>query len=611
MSQERTIRLILPTAAAAGVMWLMAFVLSIGDAAHQQQHHANKRLGVLYELSSARAHLERELNSRLFLASGLITYVSLNPALGEDEFRVFAAELMSEAPEFYAVQLAPRNGAKLAYPPADQRMHTDYDLFAHPEWADAARRATERGESVVGGPETLPDGTRVIVSQTPVYAAASELGRENGDLWGVVNLLIDLDALLRVSGVREETDGLLYAIRCGGLGSGGAGVFFGADKVFERDPVVNRIHFWSGSWQIAAVPEAGWGGSAPGTWELRLTSVSIVLLTGMLIWFLVWGRFALRKEINDRRRMENALRESERKLYTLMQNLPGMAYQCRPDENWTMDFVSRGCVELTGYQPNDLIGNRVISYGDIIHPEDRDEVHRSVMKSVEERCSFNEVYRIRTAHRKLKWMWEQGAGVRNEEGELVAIEGFILDITVRKQLEDELEKRSLQDGLTGISNRLFFDERFALEWSRAERSQTSLAIIMCDIDFFKLYNDTYGHPAGDKCLAIVAHELKATLRRATDFAARYGGEEFVVVLPETSEEGACFVAERLRQAVLEQCIPHQSSPVCDWVTVSLGVSACRPPPGTPSQRLVEAADHALYNAKRNGRNRAEKCAFAN
>lgn len=166
-----------------------------------------------------------------------------------------------------------------------------------------------------------------------------------------------------------------------------------------------------------------------------------------------------------------------------------------------------------------------------------------------------------------------------------------------------LQKLSSQDGLTGIANRRYFDETLEKEWKRAIRQQNTISLIMLDIDFFKLYNDHYGHQGGDDCLKVVAAALEETLHRDTDFLARYGGEEFSAILPDTKQEGAMKIAETMRAAVQDKKLPHAKSKVSDYVSISVGVGTCIPERGSTPDSLIAIADQALYQAKETGRNR--------
>lgn len=169
-----------------------------------------------------------------------------------------------------------------------------------------------------------------------------------------------------------------------------------------------------------------------------------------------------------------------------------------------------------------------------------------------------------------------------------------------------LQKLSSLDGLTGIPNRRRFDEGLKAEWQRAIRHSSSISLIMLDIDFFKLYNDTYGHQRGDDCLKQVAQTLVESVHRETDMVARYGGEEFTAILPETGFEGAFSVAETMRANVEQQNIAHENSKVSDHVTISVGVATWVPERDSQANELITLADQALYKAKEKGRNRVER-----
>ncbi|MEL6931421.1 MAG: diguanylate cyclase, partial [Cyanobacteria bacterium J06600_6] len=160
------------------------------------------------------------------------------------------------------------------------------------------------------------------------------------------------------------------------------------------------------------------------------------------------------------------------------------------------------------------------------------------------------------------------------------------------------------DGLTKIANRRFFDHFIKQQWSKCQRNEQDLAVILCDVDFFKIYNDTYGHQEGDNCLQKVALVLNESVR-GNDLAARYGGEEFVIVLPNSNTETANIVAKRIRAKLKAMQIPHPGSTVSQYVSISMGISSACHNKAISPQELIEMADKALYQAKKQGRDRAE------
>ncbi len=190
--------------------------------------------------------------------------------------------------------------------------------------------------------------------------------------------------------------------------------------------------------------------------------------------------------------------------------------------------------------------------------------------------------------------------VTREKGDLEILVQILIDQGDDSAQEGE---KARIDGLTQIANRRRFDEYLLQEWSRHIRMQQPLSLLICDVDHFKLYNDGQGHQAGDECLKSVAKAINQCYR-AGDLVARYGGEEFAMVLPQTNRAGAVQVAERVRAAVAAAALPHPASPVCDRVTVSIGVASITPPPHAPSdaRTLIQQADRHLYLAKKLGRN---------
>lgn len=177
-----------------------------------------------------------------------------------------------------------------------------------------------------------------------------------------------------------------------------------------------------------------------------------------------------------------------------------------------------------------------------------------------------------------------------------------IDITQRQQTLAILQKLAAFDGLTQIANRRCFDETLEREWRRMVREEEPISLILCDVDHFKMYNDTYGHQAGDDCLQKVASAIAQAAQRPGDLVARYGGEEFALILPSTPSQGAVTVANNIRKSLKSLKIPHEKSPI-NYVSLSFGISSVIPSPQSSYRSFLESADRALYQAKNEGRDR--------
>lgn len=175
-----------------------------------------------------------------------------------------------------------------------------------------------------------------------------------------------------------------------------------------------------------------------------------------------------------------------------------------------------------------------------------------------------------------------------------------------RDMNDQLEALSQRDSLTHLYNRRTFTELAEQQWGLAKRQQRPLSIIMLDIDHFKLFNDSYGHPAGDECLKQVAKAILTALRRPTDILARYGGEEFIALLPNTDLEGATLVSENICRTIFELQLPHRTSTTAPVVTASIGTASCIPANRSSLSKLIQQADNSLYRAKTQGRNRVSR-----
>ena len=301
--------------------------------------------------------------------------------------------------------------------------------------------------------------------------------------------------------------------------------------------------------------------------------------------------------------------ETDRDVYkTLLESTKAIPWKI----DWaTMSFAYIGpqIEPLLGWAPSSWA--TVQDWIDRIHPEDREATVNFCVSQSQAGVDHEADYRALTADGRYVWIRDVVHVVR-KEGQVEALIGFMFDITERKETEEKLirlqkefQELSFKDGLTGVANRRMFDSVMEVEWANARRNRQPLSLIFLDIDYFKQYNDRYGHLEGDECLKTVAQALSATATRARDFFARFGGEEFVLVLPETDAKAAVKVADRCRNAIFKLQIPHEGSGVSQILTVSLGVGTTIPTHDAEPKPFIEAVDRLLYQAKDKGRNRAE------
>ena len=276
----------------------------------------------------------------------------------------------------------------------------------------------------------------------------------------------------------------------------------------------------------------------------------------------------------------------------------------------TMKFAYIGpqIETLLGWTPESWVS--VEDWATRMHPEDRDWVVNFCVSQSQSGVDHEADYRALTKDGDYVWIRDVVHVARNEQGEVEALIGFMFDISERKKteqelikLQKELETLSYQDGLTGVANRRMLDSILDVEWLNARRNCQPLSVLLIDIDYFKQYNDRYGHLQGDDCLRSIAQTLDTVASRPRDFLARFGGEEFMLVLPETDGKAAHAVADRCRQAILKLQIPHAASDASQLVSISVGVASIIPDHEGELAEFIESADRKLYQAKLEGRDR--------
>jgi len=271
-------------------------------------------------------------------------------------------------------------------------------------------------------------------------------------------------------------------------------------------------------------------------------------------------------------------------------------------------YIGPQIESLLGWTPSSWVS--VEDWAARMHPDDREWVFNFCVAQSQAGVDHEADYRALNKDGSYVWIRDVVHVVRNEDGTVDSLIGFMFDISERKKTEEklatlqkELEILSFKDGLTGVANRRMFDSVMELEWANARRNNQPLSLIMIDIDYFKQYNDCYGHIQGDDCLKRVGKVLSAAATRSRDFIARYGGEEFVLILPETDAESANKVAERCRNLIFKEQISHENSLVSQLLTVSLGVGTIIPAHKDEPITFIKAVDKLLYQAKQKGRNR--------
>ncbi|NID13904.1 GGDEF domain-containing protein [Luteibacter yeojuensis] len=252
----------------------------------------------------------------------------------------------------------------------------------------------------------------------------------------------------------------------------------------------------------------------------------------------------------------------------------------------------------------------VQDWADRIHPEDRERVFNFCVAQSQAGMDHEADYRALRKDGEFVWIRDVVHVVRHADGTPEALIGFMFDISERKRTEErlldmqrELEELSYKDGLTGVANRRRFDVAMETEWRNAQRLRRPVSLIVLDIDYFKQYNDHYGHLEGDECLKRVAKALEGVLRGPRDLLCRFGGEEFVLLLPDTDEGAAMALAWRCLDLVDKALIPHAGHGPGKRLTLSAGVNAAVPKEHDEVNPFIAVADRRLYLAKERGRAR--------
>jgi diguanylate cyclase (GGDEF)-like protein/PAS domain S-box-containing protein len=299
----------------------------------------------------------------------------------------------------------------------------------------------------------------------------------------------------------------------------------------------------------------------------------------------------------QRQEDERALRASEERFRVLVHNVPGVVYLCRNDERYSMLYLSEAVRELTGRPAVDFLADRV-SFVDLYHPEDSASVAPQVDAALAARQPFQFTYRLQHTDGSWRWIEERGQGVFDDSGRLEYLEGSLVDVSDRKRAEAELLHHALHDPLTDLPNRALLLDRLQIAMARARRGLGEpCAVLLVDVDRFKVVNDSLGHAHGDTLLVAIAERLRGCLRPG-DTIARLGGDEFALVLESLVEPAdALRVAERIR-ATLESPFQVGGHEVYSGASIGIAMASAR---YAKAEEMLRDADTAMYQAKARGR----------
>ncbi|SEP72219.1 diguanylate cyclase (GGDEF) domain-containing protein [Ectothiorhodospira magna] len=584
----------------------MAAVLSLAlfmaaDMTWEQRLMDRSRAEVTGQLSALRARLEGELNATIFLSQALATHASLNPALEQDEFAHVAGHIMGERPGvIHSIALVPDNVIRFIHPLEENRSALGADLLNHPEQGESVLRVMVTGEPVLAGPWQLVQGGEALIIRVPVYAQRHPEGEKRERYWGLASVVVDMDAIYWLVGMREFQQRLAIAIRGrDGLGAGGD-VIFGDPDLFNLDhgAVIQDVMMRGGRWQLAALPEPGWRAVArrPPLWYL--TGALLCLLCAGMAWKLSHQA----RQVRDSELRYRALSE---RLEAIIAAMPDICFVLDQEGRYLDIFGGRDARYYHhGHQA--LLGRRL---HEVLPSDKADAFLRMIrvaldsghLQFMEYDLDATEVDGLDpgSGPRERLWFEARVMPLGDHVMGCPAVIWISVNITQRKNAQDRIRYMALHDSLTGLANRVLLQDRVLHALDQSRRQGIHCALLFLDLDEFKPINDRFGHEVGDLLLREVARRLEGSVR-AVDTVARLGGDEFVILLenvPDAALPGA--VAEKLLSALSR---PFTLQGVECTVTCSIGISIY-PMHGEHYDTLMRHADQALYQAKARGKNR--------
>lgn len=597
---------------------LLAFLVVVvaGLVLDRQAETINQeqvRSDVLNRISVIRANLEGNVSSNVQLVRGLVSVISTEPDMDQARFDALVGNLFEEDSQLRSVAAAPGLVISMTYPLKGNERAIGLDYRRTPNQWDAVQQVLFTGKMVLAGPVDLVQGGRSFVGRFPVYTTESGWKK----FWGVVSAVIDAERLYKDSGLYDPSVADLDISITGHDSLGGHGKLFYGESLGGRQPVLANVTLPSGSWQIAAVPKAGWQSSMANQFMLR--GAIFIAACFILLPFIIAGRM-----IGQRHDYIGQLRAREVALTQQTQRL-NLALETSKVGLWELDLATGE--EVWDARTNEIYGMTADAGGrthdhwqKVVHPEDKERAEREFRKSIAN-GRYQSDYRIVLPDGTTRHI-RSIAVLYRAAGEDDRVMGINWDVTADVALSEDLrrakamtearnieleaarvriEHNALHDSLTGLPNRRYLDDMLRSNATGGFGNSGTIALLHIDLDRFKQINDTLGHAAGDAMLIHASKVLRESCRD-TDFVARIGGDEFVVVSSNShGEEGLARLAGRLVEAMRKPVMHEGHECRCG---VSVGIATAMVPAIDVEQLLINA-DIALYRAKDRGRNRFE------
>jgi polar amino acid transport system substrate-binding protein len=550
----------------------------------------NQNIGQPNLLSSAGYYLDDIFDGKPRLVLPLATDIPLPTAEGK---------LSMEVPTMF-----------IGVPVFDQNNSVIAALTIRVNPADSFSRITQIGRTGRTGETYAFNDKGHMITESRFLSHLQEIGLLAAGNSAILNITLRDPGGNMLKGFRPQTkDKLPLTLMAKNAINNDEGVNVDGYRDYRGVPVIGAW-LWDNRFNFGMTFEIDVAEAYRSYYSTRTTIVTTITVIIILFISFVIGMILNQKRISDtnislqneirvREVAEKASRESENKFRTLFQYATvGVALI---DKDGHPAMANRALQEMLGYNEDELKG---MSFHEFTHPDDiplSDTLFKELMAGKRDHFKMEKRYITKSDDE----VWGSlGVSILRHSGDSTAtIIATIEDITERKKAEQILIEQSTTDNLSTLANRRLFDEFLGKEWRRSARYQSDFSIIMLDIDYFKSFNDHYGHPAGDNCIRKIGTAIKAIVKRPGDLAARYGGEEFSIILPSTDITGAMAIATQIKKSINALAIPHDQSEISDHVTVSIGIASAVATANSRHQELLEQADQALYTAKREGRNR--------